>query len=232
MRSLIMRFATGISIAWRNCVRLSPATGYEPSYACAMTVVHDRDGDLALYRGPGYPMRRRNAELASVPGFRHQPAVRHLDGWTVDPDWSRWHVVVLMDPRAHHAVSLFMDVATGALDFWYIDIIGPAQRRRAGFDFQENGLDIVMQPDFSSWRWKDEDELEWNVGAGRYTRTEADHLYAEGHRTVETLLRERGRFEAWRSWRPDPAWPIAVLPDGWDELGSAAVTSDRKTRSP
>lgn len=89
-----------------------------------------------------------------------------------------------------------------------------------------------MQPDFSSWRWKDEDELEWNVGAGRYTRTEADRLYAEGNVAVEKLLRERARFEEWRSWRSDPAWTIAVLPDGWDEIGSAVATSDRMTRSP
>ena len=102
MRRVSTRLSSGMSIAWRNCVRLSPATGYEPSYACAMTVVHDREGDLALYRGPGYPMRRRNAEFGSVPGFRHQPATRHLDGWSLDPDWGRWHVLVLMDPRAHH----------------------------------------------------------------------------------------------------------------------------------
>lgn len=219
MRPVSMRFASGASIAWRNCVRLSHATGYEPSYACAMRVVHDREGDLALYWGPGYPMRRRNAELGSVPGFRHQPATRHLDGWSLDPDWGRRHVVVLMDPRAHHAVSLFTDVATGVLDLWYIDIIGPAERRHAGFDSHEHGLDIVVQPDFSSWRWKDEDELEWNVGAGRYTRAEADRLYAEGTSAVETLLRERERFEKWRGWRPDPAWPVAALPDGWEDLG-------------
>lgn len=166
-----------------------------------MRIVHDREGDLALYRGPGYPMRRRNAELGSVPEFRHQPVTRWLPGWSLDRDWGRWRVLVLMDPRAHHASSLFWDATSGALDFWHIDLIGPAERRRTGFDFIEHGLDIVVDPDLSSWRWKDEDELEWNVRAGRYTRAEADALYAEG----EQLTREQDRFRP--GSRGDPIRP-------------------------
>ena len=182
-----------------------------------MTVVHDEPHELALYRGPGYPLRRRNAELETVPGFRHQPLVRHLDGWKVEPVWSRWRVIVLMDPDAFHAISLFRDAGSGAVDFWYIDIIGPARRRSFGFDFIEHGLDLVVEPDLSTWHWKDEDELEWNVRAGRYLRAEADALYAEGERAVERLRREQARFDNWRSWQPDPAWAGAAMPEGWDK---------------
>lgn len=150
-----------------------------------MTVVRDRDGELALYRGPGHPMRRRNAELGNIPEFRHQPVTRWLDGWSADPHWGRWRVLVLMNPNDHHAISMFWNAASDALDFWYIDLTGPAARRSFGFDFLEHGLDIVVKPDFSSWQWKDEDELEWNVRIGRYDRAEADELYAEGERAVE-----------------------------------------------
>ncbi len=183
-----------------------------------MTVIHDREGDLAPYRGPGYPMRRREAETLEVPTFRDRPAVRLLDSWSADRDWGRWRVIVLMDPNDRHAISLFRDARSGTLDFWYIDIVGPATRRPFGFDFLEHGLDVVVQPDLSSWRWKDEDELEWNVEAGRYTRAEADDLYREGERAVEHLRRDRDRFESWLSWKPDPAWPIPALPPGWDAL--------------
>jgi predicted RNA-binding protein associated with RNAse of E/G family len=182
-----------------------------------MTVIHDELHDLALYRAPGYPLRRRNAKLETVPGFRHQPLVRHLDGWKVEPVWSRWRVIVLMDPDAFHAVSLFRDAGSGALEFWYIDIIGPARRRSFGFDFIEHGLDIVVEPDLSTWHWKDEDELEWNVRASRYQRAEADALYAEGERAVERLQREQPRFDEWRSWQPDPEWSVAAMPEGWDK---------------
>lgn len=152
-------FAPGAAIAWRNCVRRGPDRSDEPSFAIAMTVVHDSDDDLALYRGPGYPTRRRNAELIEVPGFRHHPVKALREGWRVDPEWSGSRVLVLMDPRARHAVSPFWDAASGELMFWYIDLIGPVTRRAFGFDFVENGLDVVVEPDFSSWRWKDEDEL-------------------------------------------------------------------------
>lgn len=188
-------FGPGAGIAFRNCVRASRSRDHEASYASAMTVVHDREAELALYRGPGYPRHRRNAELISVPGFRHQPVRSFGGGWRVDAPWSGSRVLVLMDPRARHAISLFWDAASGDLMFWYIDLIGPATRRAFGFDFIENGLDIVVQPDFSSWRWKDQDELEWNVREGIYTRAEADGLYEEGERAVERLLRERERFE-------------------------------------
>lgn len=209
-------FEPGTPIAWRNCLRV--AGEYQPSYAAAMRVVHDHDGDLALYRGPGYPMRRRDAELRPVGGFRHQPVVRFIDTWRADPDWGRWRVLVLMDPRGRHALSLFWNATIDALDFWYIDLIRPATRHSHGFDFLEHGLDIVVAPDLSSWRWKDQDELEWQVSAGTYSRSEADALYAEGRTAVDRLLSERERFERWRSWRPPADWDDAVLPAGWDAL--------------
>src|SRR6266850_687047 len=69
--------STGAVVAWRNCVR-ELGGRHAPSHAAAMRVVSDKPGELVLYRGPGYPMRRRNAELRAVEGFRHQPLVRHL----------------------------------------------------------------------------------------------------------------------------------------------------------
>ena len=24
------------------------------------------------------------------------------------------------------------------------------------------------------------------------------------------------RYDRWADWRPDPAWPVPVLPSGWD----------------
>ncbi len=67
------------------------------------------------------------------------------------------------------------------------------------------------------WRWKDDHELEWEVEHGSFTRAEADELYREGERAVARLRSQRAMFERWISWRPDPAWPLAVLPTDWDE---------------
>lgn len=184
-----------------------------------MTVIHDRPDELALLRQPGYPMKRRNAEIAAGPArFRHPGVSRWLTGWSDDPPWQRGRVVVLKQPGSGHAISLFWDDASGSFDFWYIDLIGPVRRRSFGFDFPDHGLDIVVEPDLSRWRWKDDDELEWSVDRGLYTRTEANALYAEGRRAVEGLIADRPRYEHWIDWRPDPAWPVARLPDGWDAV--------------
>jgi hypothetical protein len=208
-------FTPGDGIAWRNCPR-DVARVEHPSYAVAMTVVHDTADELALFRRPGHQMWRRRAELGGPREFRHRKVIRYLDGWARDPVWSRWRVLVLKQPQSHHAISLFWDDASGVLDFWYIDLIGPVRRRSFGFDFPEHGLDIVVRPDLSSWHWKDEDELEWDVAEGIYTRAEAEALRAEGADAVERLVRDRTLFERWIAWRPDPAWQIALMPRGWD----------------
>lgn len=90
MRYVSTRFASGASIAWRNCVRLSPATGYEPSYACAMTVVQDREGELALYRGPGYPTRRRNGDSAPCRVSGISPVETLLREREQFEEWRSW----------------------------------------------------------------------------------------------------------------------------------------------
>jgi hypothetical protein len=209
-------FRPGDGIAWRNCPRIDATRVERPSYAIAMTVVHDTPDQLALFRRPGHRMWRRNAELSRPAAFRHPKVARYLDGWTEEPIWSRWRVLVLKRPESHHAISLFWADGSDELHSWYIDLIGPLRRRSFGFDFPEHGLDIVVEPDLSSWRWKDEDELEWDVERGIYTRAEADELHAEGERAVELLLRERVGFERWVKWRPDPRWPTPTMPAGWD----------------
>lgn len=58
--------------------------------------------------------------------------------------------------------------------------------------------------------------MDWSVENGLYPRAEANELKAAGERAVERLTRERERFERWRAWCPDPTWPPAALPSGWE----------------
>lgn len=207
----------GEAIAWRNCVR--DETGRPaPSFAIGMRVLQDTPRELVLYRGNGYPMRLRDSERATVAGFRHQPVLRFGTGWVREMKWHTHDVVVTMDPAGRHATSSFRLVATGELQFWYIDLIGPVTRRGHVLDFRENGLDVVVEPDLSQWRFKDADELEWNVSHGVYSRVEADELYAEGERAVRELKDELPRFASWLTWRPDAAWGPPQLPPGWDAI--------------
>ena len=207
----------GDVIAWRNCPR-DASRVHGPSFAIAMRVVRDEPGLLMLYRGPGYPMRRRNSDRIRVEAFRHQPVRRLLDGWHELPDWSIRHVLLGMNPDGEHAISVFRNAATGKVEFWYIDIIGPVRRRGRRLDFLEHGLDAVVEPDYSGWHLKDDDELEWNVDHGIYSPGEAEALRAEAKRAVQELLDDRPRFEAWLSWKPDRSWATPAMPEGWDQL--------------
>lgn len=211
------RLAPGDVIAWRNCPRDASGT-HAPSFAIGMRVVRDVPGELVLYRGPGYPMRRRNSDRRTVPGFRHQPIVRLRDGWSAEFKWVGRHVLLVMDPTGKHAISLFRDAATDVHEFWYIDVIGPVTRESARLDFLEHGLDAVIEPDLSSWALKDADELEWNVANGVYSRVEADALYAECKRAIDQLLETPGRFSEWLAWRPDASWDVPAMPAGWDAI--------------
>jgi len=183
-----------------------------------MRVLRDAAQELVLFRGNGYPMRRRNSERASIAGFRHQPVIKHLEGWQPSPEWTGPDVIVVMDPGARHATSLFRDRESGVLQFWYIDIIGPVTRDGDRLDFLEHGLDVVVEPDLSSWRFKDEDELEWQVRQGIYSRAEADALYAEGKNAVQQLHDRSEVLADWLRWRADPSWDVPLMPYGWDEI--------------
>ncbi len=211
------RFSPGDQIAWRGRVRIVGSHQPHLSFAVGMTVVHDVPDEIAVYRRPGHPFMLRNAEFAGTFQMRHRGIVRSRDGWRNNA-WRRWRVLVLRHPDAWHSVSLFWLDDEDRFDFWYIDLVSPLTRTGIGFDFVEHGLDVVVRPDLSSWKLKDEDELDWAADNGIFTRAEATEIKREAERAAERLIRERDHYERWRDWRPDPAWPIATLPVGWDAL--------------
>jgi hypothetical protein len=78
-------------------------------------------------------------------------------------------------------------------------------------------LDVVIELDRTSWRWKDEDELAEAVGDGLFSAAEAATFRTWGERAIDRILRGDPPFDReWHRWRPDPAWRHPRLPDGWD----------------
>jgi predicted RNA-binding protein associated with RNAse of E/G family len=209
-------FRPGDDIAWRCRIRGSDRRD-DVSFVSAMRVISDTPEEVIAVRRPGDAVRRRITKKRGPAEHRHQLVVTWGDGWTEDL-WRQYRVLVLKRKADEHAISLFWPDDSAALACWYIDLMSPLRRHDAGFDFIENGLDVVVEPDMASWKWKDADELEYAVANGVYSRAEGDELYAEGERAVERLRRERVEFERWRAWAPDPAWPAAVLPAGWGRL--------------
>ena len=86
---------------------------------------------------------------------------------------------------------------------------------QAGIDTLDLLVDLVVTPDLSARRWKDEDEYAQGRRLGLIT--DALHLRVEAARQhVVSLVESRqGPFaEGWSSWQPDPTWPLPALPPG------------------
>ena len=70
----------------------------------------------------------------------------------------------------------------------YVNLQVPLTRTPLGFDTVDHALDVVVEIDRSSWRWKDEVELAEAVRDGLFTREEAADFRASGERAVERIL--------------------------------------------
>ncbi len=96
---------------------------------------------------------------------------------------------------------------------WYVNFELPARRTSIGIDSFDLLVDLVVDPDSLAYRWKDEDEYEH----GRRLGLISDAVHArvdEARQAVLALvLARRGPFaQGWPDWRPDPGWPVPVLP--------------------
>jgi hypothetical protein len=175
------------------------------------TLVRDTNDLVAAYRAPG--MRWKRPVRADTGERMRMPATT----WKLeDAVWTPARMLHLMDPGAAHAIHLWWLTPDWQFGGWYVNLQEPIRRTLLGFDSMDHLLDIVIEPDLS-WRWKDEDEITEVVAIGTVTRAWADEVRREGERVIARLEARRPPFcDGWESWQPDPAWPIPVLPGGWD----------------
>jgi uncharacterized protein len=100
---------------------------------------------------------------------------------------------------------------------WYVNLEDTLQRTPIGFDTVDHVLDVLIELDRSSWRWKDEEELQQAVRDGLFSVEEAAAFHEWGSRAVDRIISKEPPFDRdWEDWRPDPAWPLPELPAGWD----------------
>jgi Protein of unknown function (DUF402) len=121
-------------------------------------------------------------------------------------------------PDTPYAVLLLRG-ANGDVEAWYVNIQEPLRRTALGFDTVDHALDVLIPPDRSSWRWKDEDELAQATDAGLFTEHEAIAIRAAGERGAARVVLGEPPFDRdWLTWQPDPSWGTPQLPVGWDTL--------------
>ena len=88
-----------------------------------------------------------------------------------------------------------------------------------GFDTMDHLLDIVISPDRSKWRWKDEDEFKVAVEIGLYSMEKARAIRAEGERVIQLLEADQPPFcDGWERWSPSLERQNPVFPDAWDRI--------------
>ena len=164
--------------------------------AQACRVVEETDELLALWIPAGAP--------AKVPagGLRIPGEIWELE----DTAPKREQLCIARRGRAHSIYLFWQDDA--AIDHWYVNFEQPLRRTPLGVDTFDEKLDLIVRPD-GGFRWKDEDELEQAAAAGLL---DAGAVRAEAARVLEEWPFPTG----WEDWRPDPAWPVPRLPEGWD----------------
>ncbi len=177
-------------------------------------VVADSSELIACYIAPGSLWVRAR----SATGEKARPTQGAQVGWVLqDTVWEDVKLLRLSVPHQRHSVLIFWN-PDGSVRRWYINLEEPLRRTSLGFDFSDQILDVIATPDLSSWHWDDEDELAEAVAAGLVTKEKAAELYADGRAAVAELQSGRSVFNGWADWRPDPSWPVPVLPEGWDTV--------------
>ncbi len=209
--------AIGMSAACRwksgDAVVLRGVWNHKLWWAVPVTVVQDSTDLIALYLPAGTPEK--------TPGRRLTPRdllstekLELVDGVWVDTD-----VLMLVTPGAAHAVYAMWEEGQTQFRCWYIDLQQPGQRTPIGFDTRDHTLDVVVSPDRSQWRWKDEDEFLEAQQVGLYTAEEARAIRAEGERVIQRVLSGQPPFcDGWERWSPPASWQIPELPTGWDDI--------------
>jgi protein associated with RNAse G/E len=157
------------------------------------------------------------------PGDRTTRVVELLDRG----DWIHvdhvWEVSTLwiLQPGDWHATWISW-LESGEQYGWYINLQRPFRRTESGIEAMDLMLDVVASPE-GEWAWKDEDELDLLLERRIFDGATGARVRAEAEAVIDRLERRAEPFdEAWPTWRPDPAWPVPELPDGWDAVPAAA----------
>jgi hypothetical protein len=183
-------------------------------YALPVFVVQDTPNLIALY----WPAGTKGKWRMKPSGERVTPQdVLLAPPGLIDRTWDRTDVLMLITPGAAHAVYVMWEAGHKKLLCWYINLQDPIRRTPIGFDTGDHWLDIVISPDKSSWRWKDEDELETAVASGIVKDEKARLIRKEGKRAIKLILENQPPFcDGWEKWSPPVDWLIPGLPGDWN----------------
>lgn len=183
--------------------------------AMPVVVVRD-DSDLtAMYLPEGTAYKRSGSW-----DFDLAPALQEVQ--LEDRYWSDRSTLILVEPGASHSVNASWTAA--GFEGWYVNFQEPLRRTPLGFDTADKVLDLIVAPDLSSWRWKDQGDFERAQRSCLISAQRATELKVDAAAVVERIQNRAAPFcDGWENWRPAPSLALPVLPAGWDRLDKIAV---------
>ena len=180
--------------------------------AWPVTIVSHTPDQLVIYLAAGtrYMVRLFDSD----PGARLP-----IGEWSlVEAQW-RVDLIRIMRRDDDHSHLAFW-TEDGVFSRWYVNLERSFERTPIGIDFVDHFLDIVIQPDLESWRWKDEDELDQAVAAGVITAQRAHAIRVQAAKALSRLETKSSPFgDGWERWSRDPAWAVPSLPPNWRVFG-------------
>jgi hypothetical protein len=181
-------------------------------WACPAFVVQDTPELLALYWPVDTPTRSPVRRPTVLDELYNRIELE-------ERNWTDNDVLSLTTTRAAHSIQVMWEPDTHKLRCWYVHLQEALRRTMIGVDTMDQILDIVISPDQSSWRWKDEDEFSEAESIGLYSPAKAASIRAEGERVVAMVQGNAPPFcDGWENWTPPAEWTIPMFPDGWEKL--------------
>jgi predicted RNA-binding protein associated with RNAse of E/G family len=182
-------------------------------------VVEDRPDELVLWCPKGtvrkVPVARDGWPAGLSRGERLADCLQTGDWVLADAAWDVSNLWLQRYDEWHAVWVSFLD--SGGQWGWYVNFQEPVFRTPIGIQTMDLALDIVVEPDRSSWRWKDEDEFDLFLARGLLSQEVGARVRDEAAGVIERLERNEPPFDSeWPRWRPDPRWGIPTLPPGWD----------------
>ena len=179
----------------------------------AVVVVDDDDG-LLLWQPQGAPL-----VLYRDPAGRslHDAPIDELVGAAhVHGTFQRYSALMLHPVGASYSVWWLF--AKDQFAGWYVNLEAPFLRHAVGIDTTDHALDLEIdaQRDVS---WKDETEFVARTGHPWYwNAAEATTIRATAERLATLAAAGAYPFDGTHcDFRPDSAWQMPQLPDGWNQ---------------
>jgi hypothetical protein len=176
-----------------------------PYAALPVVVVRDEPELLAVYLPEGAPFAFNDGKWPYAPHpWRHYGA------------WQGHGVLMLQRPADAFAIWVFWAGESRRFARWYVNLQAPFRRTKIGFDSLDHTLDL-WSTDARTWHVKDEEAFEQRVADGYFTAAQGAAIRVAAERFLLDV-RTNGPWwdEAWADWRPDPLWPVPVVPPGWE----------------